>query len=158
MAFGLFETLAEVGFVVQILTFTYILFWLYMTFRDLPLLFGITATVTGFLIFIHGISVVVLTAAFVFLFLFGMQIQQVLWFGLFPLLGYHVMGDRLASAEETDPKKMQAKMQRVQQQIELGRASEQEMEWFQQQAAQQQMQGGNPQMQQMQQMQRAMGG
>ncbi|MBI4361082.1 hypothetical protein HY572_04910 [Candidatus Micrarchaeota archaeon] len=154
MVLGIFETLAELGFVVQILSFTYILFWLYMTFRDLPLLFGITATVTGFLIFIHGVSVVLLTAAFVFLFLFGMQIQQVMWFGLFPLLGYHVMGDRLASAEETDPRKMQAKMQRVQEQIERGHASQQEMEWFQQQMAQNQVSGGgNQQLQQMQRMQ-----
>ncbi|MDP2717938.1 MAG: hypothetical protein Q8P02_04295, partial [Candidatus Micrarchaeota archaeon] len=65
MALELFETLGEIGFVVQLLVFTYLLFWLYMTFRDLPMLFGLTSAVAGFLIFIHGISVTLLVASFV---------------------------------------------------------------------------------------------
>ncbi len=160
MALEFFETLAEIGFVVQVLVFTYMLFWLYMTFRDLPLLFGLTSTVAGFLVFIHGISMTVLVAGFVFLFLFGMQIQQVLWFGLFPLLGMHPMGDRLVSTEESDPRRMQEKMQGIESRIAEGHAGEGEIRFYEEQMAQQQMGGGmggmNAQQQNLQ-MQRAMG-
>jgi uncharacterized protein YhhL (DUF1145 family) len=142
MVFEIFETLAEIGFVVQVLVFTYTLFWLYMTFRDLPLLFGLTSVLSGFLIFIHGISMTVLVASFVFLFLFGMQIQQVLWFGLFPLLGMHPMGDRLVSTEESDPRRMQDKMHGIETRIADGLAGESEIRYYEEQLAQQQM-GGN---------------
>lgn len=150
MALELLETLSELGFVVQLLVFTYCLFWLYMTFRDLPLLFGTASVAVGFLIFIHGVSVTVLVAAFVFLVLFGMQIQQVLWFGLFPLLGYHVMGDRLGRSYESDPHAMEMRRYELGQKMEQGiMLSEEEATWMQKQQAQQQMSGGDMQQQMM---------
>lgn len=151
MVLEIFETLNELGFVVQLLVFTYCLFWLYLTFRDLPLLFGTSAVAVGFLIFIHGVSVTVLVAAFVFLVLFGMQIQQVLWFGLFPLLGYHVMGDRLGKSYESDPRAMELRRydlgQKLAQGVEL---SEEEADWMHKQQAQSQMSGMAQQQQMMQ--------
>lgn len=150
MALEFFETLGELGFVVQLLVFTYCLFWLYLTFRDLPLLFGTASVAVGFLIFIHGVSVTVLVAAFVFLVLFGMQIQQVLWFGLFPLLGYHVMGDRLGKAYESDPQAMERRRFELGQKLEQGiELSEEETDWMHKQQAQSQMGGMAMQQQQM---------
>lgn len=150
MVLELFETLNELGFIVQLLVFTYSLFWLYLTFRDLPLLFGTSAVAVGFLIFIHGVSVTVLVAAFVFLVLFGMQIQQVLWFGLFPLLGYHVMGDRLGRSYESDPHAMKVRRYDLEQKLSQGmELSEEEATWMQQQQAQSQMGGAALQQQQM---------
>ncbi len=151
MVFEIFETLNELGFVIQLLVFTYCLFWMYMTFRDMPLLFGTASVAVGFLIFIHGVSVTVLVAAFVFLVMFGMQIQQVLWFGLFPLLGFHVMGDRLGRSYESDPHAMEVRRYELGQKIEQGIGlSEEEADWMHKQQAQGQM-SGNMQQQMMQQ-------
>ncbi len=142
MALEIFETLGELGFVIQLLVFTYSLFWLYLTFRDLPLLFGTTSVAVGFLIFIHGVSVTILVSAFVFLVLFGMQIQQMLWFGLFPFLGYHVAGDKLMHADEMDPTRLQIKMAQLQEKMETGNATQEDMAFLERHGAQQQMQGG----------------
>ncbi len=147
MVLEIFETLNELGFVVQLLVFTYALFWLYLTFRDLPLLFGVSSVAVGFLIFIHGVSVTVLVAAFVFLVMFGMQLQQMLWFGLFPLLGLHVAGDHLMTSEEMDQPRMQAKLAMLGQRAEQGVASESELEYLERHGASQQMGGGQQQQQ-----------
>ncbi len=144
MALELFETLGELGFVIQLLTFTYATFWLYLTFRDLPMLFGLSTVVVGFFVFIHGVSVTILVAGFVFLVLFGMQIQQMLWFGLFPLLGFHVAGDHLMTSEEMDPRRLNAKMQEVQERMASGEAGQGEIEWLEKHMGQQQMGGGDP--------------
>lgn len=156
MALEFFETLGELGFVVQLLVFTYSLFWLYLTFRDLPLLFGVSATGVGFLIFIHGVSVTILVAAFVFLVMFGMQIQQMLWFGLFPFLGYHVAGDHLMHADEMDPTRLQIKMATLQEKLEAGNATNDEINFLERHGAQTQLGGGaNAAMQQQQMMRNA---
>lgn len=158
MVFEIFETLNELGFVIQLLVFTYCLFWMYMTFRDMPLLFGTASVAVGFLIFIHGVSVTVLVAAFVFLVMFGMQIQQVLWFGLFPLLGFHVMGDRLGRSYESDPHAMEVRRYDLGQKLEQGiELSQEEGDWLHKQQAQGQM-SGNLQQQQMMQRNLNMGG
>jgi len=151
MALEIFETLNELGFVSQLLVFTYSLFWMYMTFRDMPLLFGTASVAVGFLIFTHAVSVTFLVAGFVFLVLFGMQIQQVLWFGLFPLLGFHVMGDRLGRSYESDPHAMEVRRYELGQKLEQGiELSQEEADWMHKQQAQSQMSGAQMQQQMMQ--------
>ncbi|MBI5035776.1 hypothetical protein HZC09_00380 [Candidatus Micrarchaeota archaeon] len=157
MAFAveIFETLAELGFVIQLLVFTYTLFWLYLTFRDMQLLFGVSAAVSGYMIFVHGVSMTLLISFFVFMVLFGMQIQQLAWFGLFPLLGYHIMGDRLSHVSEIDPLRMQQRMQNITEKIEAGTVSPSDMEFLEKHMGQQQMGGAgmNPDMEQIRRMQ-----
>ncbi len=152
MALELLETLGELGFVIQLLVFTYSLFWLYLTFRDLPLMFGISSVAVGFLVFIHGVSVTILVASFVFLVLFGMQIQQMLWFGLFPLLGYHVAGDHLISSDEMDQTRLQSTMALYNERAERGLASADELQFLERHGAMNQMSGQNASAQQMQMM------
>ncbi len=154
----IFETLNELAFVVQVLVFTYSLFWLYMTFRDMQILFGLSATIAGYLIFIHGISMTVLVAGFVFLILFGMQIQQVLWFGLFPLLGFHISGDRLVRVDEIDPHRQQQRLQTIQERMdEGGDLSKDDALFYQKHIGQQQMQQQDPSQLAYQQQRRMMG-
>ncbi|HLD75518.1 MAG TPA: hypothetical protein VI874_00740, partial [Candidatus Norongarragalinales archaeon] len=117
------------------------------------------ATLVGYLIFIHGVSMTILVSFFVFIVMFGMQIQQVLWFGLFPLLGYHIMGDRLAHSSEMDPMRMQQRIDTIQTNLDRGvGVSQDDMEFFQKHMGQQQMgMGGTPSQSQMMQMRIASG-
>ncbi|MEM4255041.1 MAG: hypothetical protein QXR53_01795 [Candidatus Norongarragalinales archaeon] len=100
--FEIFETLGELDFVIRVMVFSYILFWLYTTFMPAraDLLFGIGGIIAGYLIFAHGVSITLIVAFFVLFIVGGMMIQQVLMFGLLPLLGYQYVGDRFMKANE----------------------------------------------------------
>lgn len=129
--FGVFETLNELHFVVQVMVFSYLLFWCYLTFRDAQVLFGLAAIVFAYVIFVHGLSITVLTLLFLVFVVMGTHIQMILDFGLFPLLGMHRMGGKLMREQHTDPAELQ-------QRIQSGQASQAEIEAFQEMATQEQ--------------------
>ena len=133
----IFSTLSELDFVVRVLVFSYMLFWLYMTFRDAQLLFGIATIVVGYLIFVHGISVTLVVALWLIFFLLGSQLQMLCWFALFPLLGYQQAGGRLHKESEMAA---QQNLQEIEQKARAGTASQEEIHALQEAYAQQEMQ------------------
>ncbi|HIH20366.1 TPA: hypothetical protein HA244_03805 [Candidatus Micrarchaeota archaeon] len=97
----IFETLAELDFVVRVLVFSYILFWLYMTFMTAraDILFGVTAILAGYLVFAHGVTITILALFFLFFVVLGSQLQMIIQFGVLPLMGYQYGGDRFVKVE-----------------------------------------------------------
>ncbi len=137
---GLLESVGDIAFVIKIMSFVYILFWLYQTFAESQVLFGLSALGAGYLILFSS-TVFVALAVVVLLMVMGMWLQQSLQFGLFPLLGVGQGGMMGGGGEE---------MGRIQQKLQLGQqltAEEaqmaQSMQAQQEQAYyQQQMQAG----------------
>lgn len=130
---GLLETASELNFVIRVMVFAYLLFWCYITFQEYQLLFGISGLVTGYFVFLHGISITLLVIFMVFFIFYGMQIQQLVQFGVMPLLGYHHQGTSIvkASTEEEQLRQQQA-VQIIQQKMERGIATQQEINWLSQ--------------------------
>jgi len=129
----IFSTLSELDFVVRVLVFSYMLFWLYMTFRDAQLLFGIATIVVGYLIFVHGISVTLVVALWLIFFLLGSQLQMLMLFGVLPLLGYQQMGGRYVKEGGG------VDVAELEQKVQAGKASQEEAHALQEVYAQQQM-------------------
>ncbi len=132
--FDIIDTMNDLSFVIRILVFSYFLFWLFITFRELPVIFGISVIGVAYLIFIAALPMIVLAIAFmVFLTPFGAQMQQMIQFGLMPAL----------KREPFSGMKMpdQLEMQSVQEKIARGeQLNQREMEMAQEMNAQQQMQ------------------
>jgi hypothetical protein len=85
---GLFAFLDNLHFIVQIITWCYLLFWLYMTFRDMPVMFGLTSLIASYFIFAHSLSTSFLVLVFFAFMLMGTQLQMLLQFGVYPILGF----------------------------------------------------------------------
>lgn len=138
------ETVTEIYFVVQVMVFSYLLMFFYLTFRDTQLLFGLSALIAGYFIFIHGLSTSILVIVLVFFILFGMQLQQVLMFGLVPLLGYQHYGDRYVKiSDQEEAQKQQQAQQQFQESYKRtlsGQATPEEVDWVEEQLNQQEMQ------------------
>jgi len=94
------DTLNELSFVIRVLVFSYVLFWLYITFRDSQALFGLATIAMGYILFLHGISVVLVVCFFVFFVMFGSHLQMLMLFGLMPLLGLQHGGHRFYNPEK----------------------------------------------------------
>ncbi len=85
---GVLGTLNELGFVVRIIVFSYLCYWLYITFRDVQTIFGVAVIVTAYLVFIHSLSITLLVIIFFVFVIFGNMLQMILMFGVLPLVGY----------------------------------------------------------------------
>jgi len=129
------QMLADFGFIIQVMVFSYVLFWLFMTFRDVPLLFGITTVIAAYFMFVQPIPVFFMVVIFFAFFMFGNQLQMLVLFGLEPILGVFGVG-KYAQQYEMEH------MAELQNKISSGKElSEKEMKAFQEgQEKQQQMQ------------------
>jgi len=128
------DTLNDLSFVIRVIIFSYFLFWLFITFRELPMVFGLSVIGLAYLIFVATIPMFVLAIAFLlFLTPFGMMLQQGIQFGLLPFLGREPMsGRRMPDPEE---------LQRIQEKAMRGEnLTQRELELLQEMQAQQQMQ------------------
>lgn len=104
------QMLADFGFIIQVLVFSYVLFWLYMTFRDVPLLFGITTVIAAYFMFIQPIPVLFMVIIFFAFFMFGNQLQMLVLFGLEPILGVLGVGKYAQQYEMEYMAELQNKM------------------------------------------------
>ncbi len=95
---GAFE---EIAFVVRVMSFVYILFWLFTTFQDNQLLFGFTALVAAYFVLFNS-PVIIVLAAVVLLMVNGMFLQQSIMFGLFPALSRDQMGNTVDYAHQEE--------------------------------------------------------
>jgi len=103
------------------MVFSYLLFWLYLTFRDAQLLFGLATIGMAYVIFIHSVSVTILAILFLVFVVMGSHLQMVIQFGLMPVLGYQHGGEKFVN-----PQKEQEKMQKLQQKMAYGESLNEE--------------------------------
>ncbi len=134
---GVFETLNELGFVVRIIVFSYLCYWLYITFRDVQTVFGVAVIVTAYIIFIHSLSITLLTVIFFVFVIFGNMLQMILMFGLLPLFGYQwTMREYIKSPTQAESAAVQARaMQKFEQGLALSAEEEQAIQAQQQMGA-----------------------
>jgi len=119
MALDLLKFLTDMYFVIQIMTLSYLLYWLYLTFRDVPVLFAISSLVGFFFIWISPLGVTALMILFFGLIFFGNQMQMILLFGIGPL--YSILtGKRMMQPGETTAMLEAEEMQSIEQKIMKG--------------------------------------
>ncbi len=54
------DTLNDLSFVVKIIVFSYFLYWLFVTFRELPIVFGLSVVGLAYLMFVAAIPMLVI--------------------------------------------------------------------------------------------------
>ena len=140
----LFDFFADMTLVAMVLSMSYVLFLLYMSFRDQPVIFSVAAFVAFVVLLAQPIPLVLVLIFVFFIIMFGSQLQMLLQFGLFPLtsmFGIHLPGSQGHAELEA-----QQQLQGIEGKILRGeQASEAEKQMYaqslaQQEAQQQQMQ------------------
>jgi len=87
LAFFLEEFFSDMFFVALVLTGSYILYILYLNFHDQPMIFALAAIAgTTFLLSNSLVTMGLVTLFFVFV-MFGQNLQMILQFSVYPLLG-----------------------------------------------------------------------
>jgi flagellar biosynthesis component FlhA len=121
------DTLNDLSLVIKIMTFAYMLLWLYAQLRESPLLFGFGAMIVGFFLFVQPLPTIFIVILFVIFVSLGMHLQFLIQFGLYPLL--RIFGVEMEHPEVGDQQKMQKITQKLQQGEEL---SHEEENWLEQ--------------------------
>ena len=130
-AFSLLQVTADLWFVVRILVFSYLLFHLYLMFRDNQIIFGMAVVVAAYFIFVHAVSVTLLMLFFFLFVVFGNQLQMLVMFGLEPLLGVFGIGSGRYHLEQVEFMRLEQKVAQGEQ------LSESEMQFMQEYTAKQ---------------------
>jgi len=87
LVFFLDEFFADMFFVVLVLTGSYILYILYLNFHDQPMIFALAAIAGTTFLLSNSILTVVLVSLFFVFVMFGQNLQMILSFAVYPLLG-----------------------------------------------------------------------
>lgn len=113
------EFFGDMFFVVLVLTGSYILYVLYLNFHDQPMIFALAAIAgVTFLMSNTLLTTVLVTLFFVFV-MFGQNLQMILSFAVYPLLG--MMGLNFTQAGPMSEAEVQAmNMQQIEQRILKG--------------------------------------
>ncbi|NYZ75404.1 hypothetical protein H0O03_04060 [Candidatus Micrarchaeota archaeon] len=109
-ALPLLQVTADLWFVVRILVFSYLLFQLYLMFRDSQIIFGMAVIVSAYFIFVHAVSVTILMLCFFLFVVFGNQLQMLVMFGLEPLLGVFGIGSGRFHLEQNEFMRLEQKV------------------------------------------------
>jgi len=109
-AMPLLQVTADLWFVVRILVFSYLLFQLYLMFRDSQIIFGMAVIVSAYFIFVHAVSVTILMLCFFLFVVFGNQLQMLVMFGLEPLLGVFGIGSGRFHLEQNEFMRLEQKV------------------------------------------------
>ncbi len=115
--FGIFDVLGDLKFVIQIIVFSYILFWLYMTFRESQLLFGLSAIIDAYFVLLNPLSTAILVVLFVAFVVMGAHFQMLIQFGLYPFLRF--FGVEMEHPEVAEQQHMQNIEKKLQNGLEL---------------------------------------
>ena len=132
----LLDTVGDISFVIKVMGFAYVLFWLYITFQESQILFGLSSIGLGYLLLFHSPWFVSLAAA-VFLMMAGGQLQMSIQFGLFPFLQHHSM-----ESQQREQELMQKRQGELQENAERGSISQEETREYQENEARAQIQQG----------------
>ncbi|MFA6048569.1 MAG: hypothetical protein WC792_01305 [Candidatus Micrarchaeia archaeon] len=129
MALDILGYFQEMEFVIKVIVFAYVMFWLYTTFSEVPVVFGISALIASYFLWAFAWPTIIFVFLFFAIIVFGNMLQQMLFFGLFPalnLLGMRTpaMGMGAAEAEMQE-------LQDVERKIMQGKAlSQREQEMY----------------------------
>lgn len=137
---GILSTMNELYFVLQVIVFSYLMFWIYITFREAQLLMGLATVASAYVIFIHGLSVTLLATFFLLFVVMGTHLQMFIQFGVMPLLGYQHAGDKFAKIGGEGGG---AQMAQIQQAVESGQITMEEARQMAQQAQGQEAERGS---------------
>ncbi len=106
---NIFDTFNELGFVVKIMVFAYLLYWLFIVFREQQVLLGLVAIIAAYFMFFHSISLTLLVLVFFVFVVMSGHFQFLIDFGLIPILsmfGFH----EAHGSEELKMQEVQKKM------------------------------------------------
>lgn len=84
---GIFDTFSDLAFVVKIMVFAYILYWLFVVFREQQVLLGLVAIIAAYFMFFHAISVTILVLLFFVFIIMSGHFQFIIDMGVLPILG-----------------------------------------------------------------------
>jgi predicted membrane protein len=87
LSFSLGDFFSDMFFVILVLTGSYLLFILYINFKDVPVLFGIAAIIAVVFLVTNTLPVVLVVGLFFVFVMFGQNLQMLLQFSVYPLLG-----------------------------------------------------------------------
>ncbi|MFH1247019.1 MAG: hypothetical protein V1644_01435 [Candidatus Micrarchaeota archaeon] len=85
---GIFDVFSDLGFVIKIMVFSYILYWLFMVFREQQVILGLVAIIAAYFMFAHAISVTVLVLLFLVFIVMSGHFQFIIDMGIIPILGW----------------------------------------------------------------------
>lgn len=114
---GILETLADMAFVIKILTFSYLLYWLFIVFREQQMLLGIATIIAAYFMFFHQISIVLLVLFFFVFIVMSGHFQFLIDMGIMPILsflGFHETTGMYGQGAD------QIKMQKIQEKVQKG--------------------------------------
>ncbi len=98
------STFSDISFVVTILVFCYLLYWLFITFNRVPILFGASALVAAYFLFVQPLPTIFLVVIFFLFIVAGSQLQFAVQFGLQPILhglfGVDITGGEYMAREQ----------------------------------------------------------
>lgn len=124
--FSILTTLSDLSFVIKIIVFSYLLYWLFVVFREQQLLMGLMTVVAAYFMFFHAVSVTVLVLLFFVFIVMSGHFQFVIDMGLLPILG--MFGFHEGSGDEAKMNEIQKKLmeghQLSQNEIELFKANQ----------------------------------
>ncbi|MFH1200049.1 MAG: hypothetical protein V1708_03205 [Candidatus Micrarchaeota archaeon] len=132
-AASIFTFFDDFSFIIQILTFTYILFQLYITFRDSQILFGLASIVAAYFTVLNPLPTTVLVVFFAAFIMMGTHLQMLIQFGVYPLL--RIFGVELEHAEMAEQQHMQKIEKKLMEGHELDDSEVQFLEKHQQKQA-----------------------
>lgn len=125
---GVFDTFADVAFVIKILVFCYLLYWLFIVFREQQMLLGIATIIAAYFMFFHQISIVVLVLFFFVFIIMSGHFQFLIDMGIMPILGFMGFHETSGMHGQVDQIKMQKIQEKVQENKEL---TDEEVEFLQ---------------------------
>ncbi|MBI4406779.1 hypothetical protein HY571_02600 [Candidatus Micrarchaeota archaeon] len=122
---SIFQTFTDLVFIVKLIVFVYLLYWLFITFRENQIVLGLFSIAAAYFLFFHSVSLVVFVLLFFAFVVMGMHFQFIIDMGVLPILGWFGFHD--AQMGDTD----QIKMQEIQKKLMDGHAlSSEETELF----------------------------
>lgn len=115
---GILDTLSDMAFVIKILTFAYLLYWLFIVFREQQMLLGIATIIAGYFMFFHQISIVLLVLFFFVFIIMSGHFQFLIDMGIMPILGF--MGFQETTGAHGGGGIDQIRMQKIQEKVQKG--------------------------------------
>ena len=115
---GILDTLSDMAFVIKILTFAYLLYWLFIVFREQQMLLGIATIIAGYFMFFHQISLVLLVLFFFVFIIMSGHFQFLIDMGIMPILGF--MGFQETTGAHGGGGIDQIRMQKIQEKVQKG--------------------------------------
>ncbi len=85
---SVFQTFTDLAFIAKLIVFVYLLYWLFITFRENQVVLGLFSITAAYFLFFHSISLVVFVLLFFAFIVMGMHFQFIIDMGVLPILGW----------------------------------------------------------------------